>query len=116
MPATGPVVLEGKARSAMNAQVHGLTSRRFELLPGDGPAEFELLVLRLRQEWAAMGRGRSSWSGASSPPSGGWSVPGRSRRGFWSTRHSTMPPAPTSLNRAQRRRLEAIERQRPRAA
>ena len=39
MPATGPVTIEGKARSSMNAQIHGLTARRFELLPDEDPVE-----------------------------------------------------------------------------
>jgi hypothetical protein len=179
MPATGPVTIEGKARSAMNAQVHGLTSRRFELLPGEDPAEFELLVLRLRQEWAAMGPGpvelverlaTAEWrlvraralearllvdttlDDAARPQR--LATFGRYIRGIERTmsearrelrqlsrdcdapmspddprvlalesRHAALcpPPAPsssppTSLNRAQRRRLEAAERQRLRAA
>ncbi|HET6470071.1 MAG TPA: hypothetical protein VFG43_16980 [Geminicoccaceae bacterium] len=55
MPATGPVTPEGKARSAMNAYAHGLTAKSFKLLPDEDPVEYELLVLRLRAEWAPEG-------------------------------------------------------------
>src|SRR4051794_7565161 len=51
MPATGPVTVEGKARSSQNALRHGLTAGKFVLLPDEDPDEFAAACERLRQEW-----------------------------------------------------------------
>ncbi len=37
----GPVTPEGKARAALNATRHGLSGRRFALLPDEDPEEFQ---------------------------------------------------------------------------
>lgn len=48
---TGPVTPEGKAAAARNSLSHGLSSNKFNVLPGENPDDFQALLDGLTQEY-----------------------------------------------------------------